>query len=400
MKRITKIILALGLFILSAKGNAQLDSSKNTLINTTALSSKVKVAVFAPIYLDSLFDGNNYKIGNNNLPKIVLPGLDFYNGMMLAIDSLNAENKSLEVLFYDTKNAKEPIEKIVTKPEFQNVSLIIASFNTRTEIKLLADSALSKNIPLISLTYPNDAGILNNPFFALVNPTLKTHLDALYKFIQRQYPTDPILLFKRKGAAENLIASTFAELNKKTLGTPLKIKTTELVDTFGVEQVLAKLDSAKKNIILCGSLNEVFGSNLVKAVTSNLNFKAVIIGMPTWDAIKDIGEDAEIIYSTPYNYPRTSKAGQYIEKKYRIKLNGRPSDMVYKGFEGLYHFGNLLLKYKTDLIEHLSDKEFKLFNDYDFQLIKYTKEKFVPDYLENKKLYFIKKVDTQIKSIN
>ena len=74
--------------------------------------------------------------------------------------------------------------------------------------------------------------------------------------------------------------------------------------------------------------------------------------------------------------------------------------MVFKGFEAIYHFGNLLLKYKNNLINHLSDKEFKLFNEYDFQPVKLKATNSLPDYLENKKLYFIKKVDTQIKSIN
>ena len=386
------------LLMFSISGKTQTDSSlRSALLQPTKY--RPKVAVFAPIYMDSLFDGNNYKLGNNNLPKIVLPGLDFYNGMMIAVDSLNAENKLLEVLFYDTKNAKEPISKIVTKPEFKDVSLIIASFNSRAEMQVLADSALAKRVPLISATYPNDGGMVNNPYFALVNPTLKTHLEAVFKYLQRQYPTDPIYLFKRKGPSENVIANGISEMNKKTIGSPLKIKIIELVDTFEAKDVLIKLDSVKKNIIVCGSLNELFGMNLVKAVTSNLNFKATIIGMPTWDAIKDIGEDAEIIYSTPYNYPRTTKQALYIEKKYRSKLNGRPSDMAYKGFESLYRFGNLLIIHGADLIEHLSDKESKLFNEFDFQPVKSYKEKIVPDYLENKKLYFIRKVDAQIKSI-
>ena len=66
----------------------------------------------------------------------------------------------------------------------------------------------------------------------------------------------------------------------------------------------------------------------------------------------------------------------------------------------MYHFGKLLLKYQNNLINHLSDKEFKLFNEYDFQPVKLNSTNHLPDYLENKKLYFIRKVDTQIKSIN
>ena len=382
--------ILLGFFLLVITFNANAQSPTNTL----------KIAVFAPVYLDSVFDGAFYKLGNNNLPKSVLPGLDFYNGVMLAVDSLNAEKQSLEVLFFDTKNGEESIELILKKNELQDISLIIASFNNRSEIKAMADFALNKNIPLISMTYPNDGGLTANPFFALVNPTLTTHIEAIYKYIHRVFPTENITIVKRKGATEDMITNSFIDMNKKTAGLPLKIKTTELTDTFSINQVFKQFDSTKLNIILCASLNEIFGNNLVKAAASNKNYKTIIIGMPTWDGVKDIGKDAEIIYTSPYNYSRTDNLGQQITNSYRNKYFGRPSDMVFKGFEAIYHFGKLLLKYNSNLISHLSDKEFKLFNEYDFQPVKLKAINSLPDYLENKKLYFIKKVDTQIKSIN
>jgi len=382
--------ILLGCFLIAITFNATAQLNTNT----------IKIAVFAPVYLDSVFEGDNYKLGNNNLPKSVLPGLDFYNGIMLAIDSLNGENQSLEILFFDSKNAEESIELILKKKELQNVSLIIASFNNRSEIKALANFALNKNIPLISMTYPNDGGIRGNPFFALVNPTLTTHIEAIYKYIHRTFPTENITIIKRKGATEDMITNSFLNMNKKTPGLPLKIKTVELNDTYSADQVFKQLDSSKLNIILCASLNETFGNNLVKATASNKNFETILVGMPTWDGVKDIGKDAEIIYTSPYNYSRTDLLGQQITNSYRNKYFGRPSDMVFKGFEAMYHFGKLLLKHNNNLINYLSDKEFKLFNEYDFQPVKLKLTNSLPDYLENKKLYFIRKVDTQIKSIN
>ncbi len=388
MTRLNNILL--GLFLLTVTINATAQLSTNNL----------KIAVFAPVYLDSVFEGNNYKLGNNNLPKSVLPGLDFYNGIMLAVDSLNAEKQSLEIVFFDTKNRDESIDLILEKKELQNVSLIIASFNDRSEIKALANFALNKNIPLISMTYPNDGGIRNNPFFTLVNPTLTAHIEAIYKYIHRSFPTENITIIKRKGATEDMITNDFLNMNKKTAGLPLKIKTTVLTDNFSIGQVFKQLDSTKQNIILCASLNETFGNNLVKTVASNKNYSTIIVGMPTWDGVRDIGKDAEIIYTSPYNYARTDLLSQQIINSYRNKYFGRPTDMVFKGFEALYHFGKLLLKYNNNLIYHLSDKEFTLFNEYDFQPVILKTSTTLPDYLENKKLYFIRKVDTQIKSVN
>jgi len=149
-----------------------------------AQETPIKVVVFAPIYLDSAFNGSSFKLGNNSLPKYLLPGLEFYNGVMMAIDSLNTEGVNAEVLVYDSKQGDKNIQEILKKPELNNASLIIASFNNRNEIKPIADFALAHKIVLISETYPNDGGVSENPYFVLVNSTLRTHIDALYNYLQ------------------------------------------------------------------------------------------------------------------------------------------------------------------------------------------------------------------------
>ena len=385
-KHITLILLGCSLSIFCL---AQTDSVK-----------PYKIAVFAPVYLDSTFSGDVYKLGKNNLPKYQLPGLEFYNGMLLAVDSLNAENAPISVLFYDSKSAIVSLQDIVKQEEFQSVSLIIASFTSRNEIRPLADFALEKNIPIISSTFPNDGGITANPFFALLNPTINTHIEAIYKYVHRNFPIENIVLFKRKGNMEDMIQSILVNRNQKTPGIPLKLKTIELTDSFTTNQVTDYLDSTKKNIIICGTLNENFSLQLSKALGSSKNYQSIIIGMPTWDGIKDIGKGVETIYTTPYNFTKTDKLTLQLSEKYKIKYAGRPSEMVLKGFESMYHFSKLLLKHGNGLINQLSDKDFTLFNEFDFQPTKIKKESSLPDYLENKKIYFIRKIDGKIKSVN
>lgn len=360
----------------------------------------VKIAVFAPVYLDSAFQDNIYQLGKNPIPRYMLPGIEFYNGIMLAVDSLNKEKAAVEVLFYDSKSADTTLEQRISDTAMQDVSLIISFFNTREEIKPLADFALEKKILLLSATYPNDGGITDNPFFALLNPTLNAHIEGIYKYMRRYYPLENITLFRKKGNVEDMIGFTLDNLNKKSAGTKLKLKTVELPDTFTAADVLGYLDSNRQNIFICGTLNETFGSNLSKAVSSNKNYRSLAIGMPTWDGIRDISKDLEIVYSTPYNFDRNTKTAIQLSNKYRDKYAGRASDMVFKGFESMYHFTKLLLKYGSGFVSHLSDKEFKLFNEYDIQPVKSEKDSTHTDYLENKKLYFIRKKDGMVRTVN
>ena len=67
-------------------------------------ASKQKIAVFVPLYLDSAFDAYNTYRYDKNFPKFINPGLEFYEGVQLALDSLTKEKVPLEVFVYDTRS--------------------------------------------------------------------------------------------------------------------------------------------------------------------------------------------------------------------------------------------------------------------------------------------------------
>jgi len=111
----------------------------------------LKIAVLAPIYLDSVFYDNNYT-GDNIVPAYVLPGLDFYNGVMMAIDSLQKENIPVEVWIYDTKKKFETTEMLKAELSINDFSLIIGFVSNAMEQKDLGEFAFNHNIPFISAT--------------------------------------------------------------------------------------------------------------------------------------------------------------------------------------------------------------------------------------------------------
>ena len=73
--------------------------------------------------------------------------------------------------------------------------------------------------------------------------------------------------------------------------------------------------------------------------------------------------------------------------------------MVFRGYETTFHFGKLLMQYQNNFINNLSSNQYTIFNDFDLKPVKVKESSTVPDYLENKKLYFIRKQEGNIKSI-
>jgi len=157
---------------------------------------KHKIAIFAPLYLDSAFDqSNDYKYAKNVFPKFINPGLEFFEGAQLALDSLNKEGSELEIFIYDTRSTTETIEQQLAKPELANVELIIAHCSNN-EVRLLSETAFKRQIPIINATVPNDAGTTGNPFFILLNPTLRTQCEGVYRYVKKYFSVNPIVVFR------------------------------------------------------------------------------------------------------------------------------------------------------------------------------------------------------------
>ena len=188
--------------------------------NSSAQTGKHKIAIFSPLYLDSAFDDlNNYRY-EKQFPKFINPGLEFYEGVQLALDSLAKEGTQLEVFIYDTRSGKESLEQQLSKLD-TSIELILAYANPQ-ESWNIANAAKSKKIPYINVNLPNDAGITDNPYFVMLNSTLQTHIDHLYKYLQKNYALSPIIMFRKKGQMEDIIRSFFDSAGKNTLSVPLK----------------------------------------------------------------------------------------------------------------------------------------------------------------------------------
>ena len=74
---------------------------------------RFQVAVFVPLYLDSAFDEMGEYRYDKTFPKFISPGLEFYEGVQLAADSLGKMGIPLDVYIYDTKSVANPVTSVI-----------------------------------------------------------------------------------------------------------------------------------------------------------------------------------------------------------------------------------------------------------------------------------------------
>jgi hypothetical protein len=351
---------------------------------------KHKIAIFTPLYLDSAFDAaGNFRYEKTGA-KFANAGLDFYYGAQLALDSLKRRGTELEVFVCDSRG-RESISYQMAKPQMKDVEMIIAQTNA-AETRTLAEGCLRRRIPFISATFPNDAGVNNDPYFVILNTTLESHVEGIYHFLQKYHSLDDIVVFTKPGTQEDLLKNYFDEAIKSTLSTPLNLKFVNIGTSFVPQTLAANLDSTKRTVVVAGSLDRNFAMKLTQALASlNDKYPVRVIGMPTWENYNfNKVNDLEIIYSTPFNYDRSSVLAKSLTAEYVRTLALRPSDLFFRGYETTLRFAQLLVETGKDISSNLSQKGSTVFTPFDIQPVFKDHSKMELDYFENKHLYFVK----------
>mgnify|MGYP003330640410 CR=1 FL=1 len=354
-----------------------------------------KVGLFAPLYLDSVFKDNNYQYGKK-FPRFALQGIDFVQGAQIALDSFPIANCTIDLSIFDSKADSLSVDSLINSGRLNGLNMIIGAIKDN-ELTRLAAFAKTKNIPFISATYPNDAGITANPNVVILNSTLKTHCEGIFSYLLQNNSNDNIIHVRQSGNQEDRVASYFNAINKPDNKPLLKIKTMNLDSNYAI--LKTALDSTRKNVIICGSLDEDFASAIAGIIASSpKKYDIMLIGMPNWESFGAFGKnqreawkDLSIYYTSAYYNEKSDNLSLMLIDTYLKNYKGKPSEAAYKGFECMYLFSRLLNLYPENFTQHLNDHAFKVFSDFNFMPSRQSSVSGAINYYENKHLFFLKK---------
>jgi hypothetical protein len=394
MKKIIWTLPAV-LYFLVAQSFAQGNSSKT-----------YRIALFAPVYLDSVFS-SNMPNSDKSIPKFIMPALEFTQGARIALDTLLLNGKHTEAYIYDSKSFLQPISWLIKYKKLDNIDLIIGSVKD-PDYHELAAFAQQKNIPFVSATYPNDGGIKANPFLIIANSTLKTNCEGIFSYLLQKHGTDKIYIIKKKG--DDRIENYIRNINTAEGKALLNIRTISIDSTISSYSLWNRIDTTQRSVIIGANLEEGFARNLADACYPiQKKHPLILIGMPNWDGFKSLTKkdrykDFPIRFTTPHYDTESNSLDSLLIQKYFQLYRAKPTDMAYKGFEITYYFANILLSYPGDFMAHINDTAFKVFHEFNFRPVFTDKSNAVitdindtvPDYFENKHLFIMQILNGEI----
>ena len=350
--------------------------------------TRYRIAVLTPMYLDSVAWDKNLA----QLPKFMMPGLDFYQGIEIAADTLRNMGIQLDIHIFDSRSHTYDVAALIASDTLNDMDLIIGNAST-ADLKLLADFAKKNLINFVSAVSPSDAGQQFNPYFTVLQPRLATHIEKIHRYINTRQPEDNVVFIHRKTAAEVNALGYFKNdlLNKlPNRFQSLEMKNDSIID---IKLLQSLIDTNYRTTLVLGVLDASVTYKLLKQLAPFAErFRLKVFCMPTTEAVKALNKpdefnDMPVYYTSSYIIDRNTPAGLYVAKSYRERMGGTASDIVFKGFESLYYFGRLMERYGVPFNEHLSDNVYAFITPYKIMPVR---EKGAIRFYENKFLYLIK----------
>jgi hypothetical protein len=308
----------------------------------SVIASRLKHSL---LYLNNLIKDDK-PIFKGKIPDKAVTGIDFYEGVKLAADTLNRIGYGMDVYVHDVTDSAKSIRKLIAKHTFDSTDLFIGALPSN-ELPELAAFAKKNNINFVSALSPYADGIRDNPYFILMQPELESHCDWIMKKVERKYSGKNKFLFYRTSvkAGEdvyNYFAADAGNL-KKVLCNDIPSKR-ELKPLF---------DSNTVNVIVMGIMNTSFAEKMLTYLnTSFPNYKFEVYGMPSWKNMSSLKKtdaypNITVFVSEPFYFDLSTPAGQAIAGMYKKEAGGKPGEMVFRGYETMYWYAYLLKKYGT-----------------------------------------------------
>ncbi|MFD1615077.1 PBP1 and LysM peptidoglycan-binding domain-containing protein [Gelatiniphilus marinus] len=269
--------------------------------------------------------------------------LDFYSGVLLAIDSLKTLGVSLKVDVYDTKNEVGEVSKIIDDKDFETVDAVIGPLTSNT-----FDKAASKlrpyNVPVVSPIGLN-LKLYDNVFQSRApNDKLKS---TLVNYIKADTLADNIMVISdsKHTAISNSLKRDF---NYAKQVHSRKNKESGEDEFFVIKEDIEGALKPGKNIVFLETKNEGFVSNvtsilasLIKAEDKSTNTEAIEITLATTNmnrAFTGDGVSNEHLSKLQFLYATTSKSYKETDnnpfvKRYEKLYNTTPNSAAVKGFD-------------------------------------------------------------------
>ncbi|MCU0430645.1 MAG: hypothetical protein MUF42_11815 [Cytophagaceae bacterium] len=336
----------------------KLDTANLLSGNTGSKKAQYRIALLLPFSLSELQTRTSKR--NNQYV------LDFYEGLLLALDSLRLNNDSLQLFVYDSGKEITRVQELLALPEFKSMDLIIGPVYP-LQIPIVTEFGRNNQIAVVNPLSTNTRFSENNEFSWLFQPTLEYQASMAASFASQRLVHDTVvvrrgqaplpvvkkevLIFYGKEARDSVLAVRYRDTLVKA---GLKVYRFEKIMRDKVPLMRTLLgDTAKVkmlNHIFVATSDEVLAANITSLMESSKQ-TTPIITRSEWLNFNllsfDLFERLNVHFIHPEYYDFSTSEFQRFRQVYQQRVNLQPSQYSVIGYELMSFLGSSLKKNGT-----------------------------------------------------
>ena len=332
----------------------------------------IHVALFLPLDLALVESMDVGKIvqGEEKMPEETKSGIEFYEGIKMAFDSLKKQGFQGYLHVYDSNLDSAAFIKVMKNPELKEMDLIIGPLYGKRFDPVLKFAKENK----INIVSPNAFGnnmLLGNAHASKVTPSYVTQTEELAKYTAENFAGQNIIIFNSANPKDKAYLNTFKRIANPILQKS-KADTVKEITFVTLSNFISK---TKPNIVVIPSTNQSFvteAANKLFLHKQESKDSIIALGFSNFQDIEslDFGylNSLHAIISSYSFVDYTNTETKRFIQKYRDEYKTEPSSHVFSGFdvgyfylEGLQKYGNTLQHKLPELKQKGIQTEFNFY---------------------------------------
>lgn len=322
------------------------------------------VSVFIPFQLNkfNLKTVTKAQIGKADM------ALDFYQGLMLGIDSAAHEGLNFKVNIFDSRDENSQLDVLMKKEAVQNSNLLIGPFFPNG-IKYMTGFSEMNKLPLISPLAASKPSEFNNPYLISVVNNIDQHGARIADYIAKQYKPEQtvVVLINTQKTSDGQFA---VPIKKAFAAKYPSFIVQEFTSTYVFETKMVK--GKKYAVIICSDDSKFVAPSITKLyrLKNTAGYPIQLFGHPNWAKQTyniDQLQNLQTVLSSSYYIDYKRKPVIDFVKAYRYKYEFEPTEYAFKGFDVGFYFGKLMAKHGANYADFLVKEKYKgLHNNFVF----------------------------------
>lgn len=288
--------------------------------------------------------------------------VEYYEGFLMAVDSLKRTGTSLDLYVYDSGKEVSTLNTILAKNEMKNMDVIFGPMH-QNQIKPLSDFAEKNNIRLVIPFSQKGEEVFSNPSVYQINTPQSYLYSEVYEHFTRQFPNAHVI-FIEPAIADKEKAEFISGLKQELKNKGISMQTVS--ENATKETLKTTLRNGKENIFIPKSGKNML---LIKAlpqltllVRENPEQNIHLFGYPEWqtytkDYLENFFELDVYFYSSFYTntlFPAAVQFTNNYHKWYSKDLTSKWPNYAMLGFDTGFFFLKGLSRYGSELENNLA----------------------------------------------